>query len=66
MTSLEICQIQRDEIRQERDAAMKRIAVLEARMAAMFYVLKQHPDTKASELDGRIDEYLSFHMLAVQ
>jgi hypothetical protein len=62
-TSLQLCQRQRDEIRQERDAAIERVAVLETRMAAVFCVMSQHPDTKASELDARIDEYLASHLI---
>ena len=65
MTSLELCQRQRDEIRAERDAAIERVAVLETRMAAVFIVMSQHPDTKASELDARVDEYLSYHLITI-
>jgi hypothetical protein len=32
-------------------------------MAAVFCVMSQHPDTKASELDARIDEYLAYHLI---
>lgn len=63
MTSLELCQRQRDDIRRERDAAMERVAVLETRIAAVFCVMSQHPDTKASELDARVDEYLAYHLI---
>lgn len=65
MTSLELCQRQRDEIRQERNAAIARVAVLENRMAAVFVIMSQHPDTKASELDARIDEYLAYHLVTI-
>jgi hypothetical protein len=65
MTSLEVCQRQRDEIRQERDAALERIAALETRMAAVFVVMSQHPETKASELDAKVDDYLASHLITL-
>jgi len=34
------------------------------RMAAVFAVMSQHPETRASELDARIDEYLSYHLIS--
>ena len=63
ISALERCQHQRDEIREERDAAIEKVAEMQTRMAAMFIVLSEQPETKASELDGRVKEYLSSHLI---
>ena len=36
---------------------------LDTRIAALFCVMKQHPDLKASEMNAKVDEYLAFHLV---